>query len=263
MTEQAIFITGGGSGIGRATALLFAARGWRVGLADVDAAGLAGTAALLPADMVSTYQMDVRDRKAWVTALDAFTATSGGRLDVLFNNAGIGTGGPLAEADFAEIDRVVAVNLMGALNGARIGYAYLARTPGSCLLNSASASAIYGSAGLVPYSMTKFAVRAMTEGLDGEWAGAGIKVRAIVPSFIDTPLLQSPAGGSNRSIRETVTAAGLELTPVEEVAKAAWAAVHGDRVHTFVGKTAHRMAFAARWMPGKLRQQMRRGRVAK
>ncbi|WP_260596743.1 SDR family oxidoreductase [Sphingomonas endolithica] len=263
MTEQAIFITGGGSGIGRATALLFAARGWRVGLADVDAAGLAGTAALLPADMVSTYQMDVRDREAWVTTLDAFTATSGGRLDVLFNNAGIGTGGPLAEADFAEIDRVVAVNLMGALNGARIGYAYLARTPGSCLLNSASASAIYGSAGLVPYSMTKFAVRAMTEGLDGEWAGAGIKVRAIVPSFIDTPLLQSPAGGSNRSIRETVTAAGLELTPVEEVAKAAWSAVHGDRVHTFVGKTAHRMAFAARWMPGKLRQQMRRGRAAK
>jgi NAD(P)-dependent dehydrogenase (short-subunit alcohol dehydrogenase family) len=263
MTEQAIFITGGGSGIGRATALLFAARGWRVGLADVDAVGLAGTAAMLPADLVSTYQMDVRDREAWVATLDAFTVASGGRLDVLFNNAGIGTGGPLAEADFAEIDRVVAVNLMGALNGARIGYAYLARTPGSCLLNSASASAIYGSAGLVPYSMTKFAVRAMTEGLDGEWAGAGIKVRAIVPSFIDTPLLQSPAGGSNRSIRETVTAAGLELTPVEEVAKAAWAAVHGDRVHTFVGKTAHRMAFAARWMPGKLRQQMRRGRVAK
>jgi NAD(P)-dependent dehydrogenase (short-subunit alcohol dehydrogenase family) len=263
MTEQAIFITGGGSGIGRATALLFAARGWRVGLADVDAVGLAGTAAMLPADLVSTYQMDVRDREAWVATLDAFTVASGGRLDVLFNNAGIGTGGPLAEADFAEIDRVVAVNLMGALNGARIGYAYLARTPGSCLLNSASASAIYGSAGLVPYSMTKFAVRAMTEGLDGEWAGAGIKVRAIVPSFIDTPLLQSPAGGSNRSIRETVTAAGLELTPVEEVAKAAWAAVHGDRVHTFVGKTAHRMAFAARWMPGKLRQQMRRGRGAK
>jgi NAD(P)-dependent dehydrogenase (short-subunit alcohol dehydrogenase family) len=263
MTEQAIFITGGGSGIGRATALLFSARGWRVGLADVDAVGLAGTAAMLPADLVSTYQMDVRDREAWVATLDAFTVASGGRLDVLFNNAGIGTGGPLAEADFAEIDRVVAVNLMGALNGARIGYAYLARTPGSCLLNSASASAIYGSAGLVPYSMTKFAVRAMTEGLDGEWAGAGIKVRAIVPSFIDTPLLQSPAGGSNRSIRETVTATGLELTPVEEVAKAAWAAVHGDRVHTFVGKTAHRMAFAARWMPGKLRQQMRRGRVAK
>ena len=258
MTQQSIFITGGGSGIGRATAQLFARKGWRVGLADVDAAGLAATAALLPGGMVETYRMDVRDRDAWVASLDAFTATTGGRLDVLFNNAGIGSGGPLATTDFAEIDRVVGVNLVGVLNGAKIGYAYLKRTPGSCLLNTASASAIYGSSGLAPYSATKFGVRAITEALDGEWAGAGIKVRAIVPSFIDTPLLNASAGGSNRSIREAVTGAGLELTPVDAVAEAAWKAVHGDAVHTYVGKTAHRMAFAARWMPGSLRKRMQR-----
>jgi NAD(P)-dependent dehydrogenase (short-subunit alcohol dehydrogenase family) len=258
MTEQSIFITGGGSGIGRATAILFARKGWRVGLADVNAASLAETVALLPAGMATSYQMDVRDREAWVTCLDAFVATTGGRLDVLFNNAGIGSGGPLAETDFAEIDRVIAINLIGAINGARIGYAYLKRTPGSCLLNTASASAIYGSSGLAPYSATKFGVRAITEALDGEWAADGIKVRAIVPSFIDTPLLDSVAGDTNHSIRETVTGAGLELTGVEKVAEAAWAAVHGDKIHTYVGKTAHRMAFAARWMPGALRKRMRR-----
>ncbi|WP_380784148.1 SDR family oxidoreductase [Sphingomonas sp. R86520] len=256
--QQSIFITGGGSGIGRATAQLFAAKGWRIGLADVNVAGLAETAALLPAGMVSTYQMDVRDRDAWVASLDAFVATTGGRLDVLFNNAGIGSGGPLVETDFAEIDRVIAINLVGALNGARIGHAYLKRIPGSCLLNTASASAIYGSAGLAPYSATKFGVRAITEALDGEWARDGIKVRSIVPSFIDTPLLDSAPGNSNHSIRDTVTGAGLELTGVDKVAEAAWAAVHGDKVHTFVGKTAHRMAFAARWMPGALRKRMRR-----
>jgi NAD(P)-dependent dehydrogenase (short-subunit alcohol dehydrogenase family) len=257
MSQQSIFITGGGSGIGRATALLFARKGWRVGLADVSAAGLAETAALLP-EGASTYVMDVRDRDAWVASLDAFTRETGGRLDVLFNNAGIGSGGPLATTDFAEIDRVVGVNLVGVLNGAKIGHGYLKRTPGSCLLNTASASAIYGSSGLAPYSATKFGVRAITEALDGEWAGDGIKVRAIVPSFIDTPLLNTTAGGSNRSIRETVTGAGLELTRVEAVADAAWAAVHGNAVHTYVGKTAHRMAFAARWMPGSLRKRMRR-----
>jgi len=260
--QKSIFITGGGSGIGQATATLFAARGWRIGLADVDAKGLAGTAAMLPADMVETYEMDVRDRDAWVASLDAFTAPAGGRLDVLFNNAGIGTGGPLAEMSFEDIDRTVSINLMGALNGARIGYAYLARTPGSCLLNTASASAIYGTSGLVPYSMTKFGVRALTEGLDGEWHGAGIKVRDLVPGFIETPLLNKPVSGSNQSIRETVTAAGLELTPVDKVAEAAWAAVHGDRLHSYVGKTAFRLAFAARWMPGKLRKMMRRGAVS-
>ncbi len=255
---QTIFITGGGSGIGRATAVLFAQHGWRVGLADVDQAGLAATRALLPAGMAETYVMDVRDRDAWVASLDAFTG--GGGLDVLFNNAGIGSGGPLALTDFAEIDRVVAINLIGAINGAKIGYAYLKRTPGSCLLNTASASAIYGSSGLAPYSATKFGVRALTEALDGEWAAERIRVRSIIPSFIDTPLLNTTTAATNRSIRETVTAAGMELTGVGAVAQAAWDAVHGDRLHTYVGKTAHRMAFAARWMPGKLRKMMRERR---
>ena len=258
---KAIFITGGGSGIGQATAKLFAARGWRIGLADVNAQGLKDTAAMLPAGMAEIYEMDVRDRAAWMANLDDFTAKSGGRLDVLFNNAGIGTGGPLAEMSFEDIDRTVEINLIGVLNGARIGYAYLARTPGSCLLNTASASAIYGSSGLAPYSATKFGVRALTEALDGEWHGAGIKVRDLVPAFIETPLLNGTTSGSNQSIREHVTSAGLELTPVDKVAEAAWDAVHGDAVHTYVGKTAFRLKFAARWMPGQLRKMMRRGVV--
>ncbi|WP_425228054.1 SDR family oxidoreductase [Sphingomonas sp.] len=256
---KAIFITGGASGIGRATAKLFASRGWRVGVADVNERGLSETIAELGGGMAQRYTLDVRDRDGWVAALDAFTQTSGGRLDVLFNNAGIGSGGPLAETDFAEIDRVVAINLTGVLNGARIGHAYLRRTPGSCLLNTASASAIYGSAGLAPYSATKFGVRALTEALDGEWHGDGIRVRDLVPGFIETPLLDGLAGASNRSIREAVVERGLELTGVDTVAEAAWAAVHGDRVHTYVGPTARRMAFAARWMPGRLRKMMRRG----
>ena len=258
MSQQSIFITGGGSGIGRATALFFARKGWRVGLADVNVAGLAETAASLP-EGASTYVMDVRDRDAWSEALEAFTATTGGRLDVLFNNAGIGTGGPLVLTDFAEIDRVIGVNLVGVLNGAKIGHAYLKRTPGSCLLNTASASAIYGSSGLAPYSATKFGVRAITEALDGEWAADGIKVRALVPSFIDTPLLDSGVTGSNQNVRERVRAAGLEFTPLGEVAELAWQAVHGDAIHTVIGKTARRMKFAARWMPKALRKQVRGG----
>ncbi len=251
----AIFITGGGSGIGAATARLFAARGWRVGLADVNAAGLAATAGQCPG--ASTYVMDVRNRDAWAASLDDFTG--GGGLEVLFNNAGIPSGGPFELAEWDLIDRTVAINLGGVINGARIGHAYLARIPGSCLLNTASASAIYGSAGLAVYSATKFAVRALTEALDGEWHAQGIKVRALVPGFIDTPLLDGSVPGSNLSIRETVQGAGLEITRVEDVAQAAWDAVHGDRVLTYVGPTARRLAFAARWMPGSLRKRMRKG----
>ena len=250
---KAIFITGGASGIGRATAQLFAQRGWAVGLADVNAALLAETAGAIGA---SHYVLDVRDRDGWKAALDDFTGRTG-QLDVLFNNAGVGSGGPFAETDFAELDRVVSINLMGVMNGARIGHAYLAKTPGSCLLNTASASAIYGSAGLAPYSATKFAVRALTEALDAEWAAEGIKVRALIPGFIATPLIEETTPGSNQTIRERVTGAGLELTAPEVVAEAAWDAVHGDKVHTYVGATARRLAFAARWMPGRLRKRMR------
>ena len=252
---QAIFITGGGSGIGRAIAQRFAREGWRIGLADVNAAGLAETAALLPGG-AETYTMDVRDREAWVASLDDFVGHAG-RLDVLANNAGVPMGGALKDAPFEEIDRTVAINFTGALNGARIGHAYLARTPGSCLLNTTSASAIYGSAGLATYSATKFAVRALTEALDGEWATDGIRVRAIVPAFIDTPLLQQTSHGSNQSIRETVTAAGLELSSAEQVADAAWRAVHGEALFTYIGRTADRLKFAARWIPGRLRKMMR------
>ena len=263
MAGQAIFITGGGSGIGQAVAKRFARAGWRVGLADVNITGLRETAAMLPAGMVDTYEMDVRDRDAWKAALDDFTTKTGGRLDVLHNNAGIGIGGPFAAMTFDDMDRVVAINLMGVLNGAKIGYPYLKATPGSCLLNTASASAIYGSAGLAVYSGTKFAVRSLTEALDGEWFPDGIKVRDLIPGFIDTPLLKGPVAGSNHSIRETVTSAGLELTSADDVAEAAWNAVHGDAVHTYVGKTAFRLKFAARWMPGQLRKRMRQGAVSR
>ena len=258
---KAILITGGGSGIGRAVAQLFADRGWRVGLADRDSAGLKETAALLPAERTSCHVMDVRSPEDWEEVLAEFAQLSGGRLDVLFNNAGVAVGGPFGAAGLEDIDRAVDVNLKGVLYGARMAYPFLAATPGSCLLNTASAAGIYGTPGAAVYSATKFAVRGLTEALDGEWAADDIRVRSLMPGFIDTPLLQAGVGGSNRSVRETVVEAGLEFTPVEVVAQAAWEAVHGGRVHTLVGTTARRLSFASRWMPGSLRKRMRGGRA--
>ncbi|MEH3122614.1 MAG: SDR family oxidoreductase [Sphingomonas phyllosphaerae] len=254
---KAMLVTGGGSGIGRAVAQLFSARGWRIGLADIDAQGLRDTAALLPADRTSTHVMDVRDPSEWEEVLADFARVSDGRLDVLFNNAGIAAGGPFAEIGLDAIDRVIDVNFRGMTYGARMAYPYLKATPGACLLNTASASAIYGSAGLAIYSATKFAVRGLTEALDGEWAPEGIRVRSLMPSFIDTNLLSAPIPGTKYTARDLVVRRKMEFTPVETVAEKAWAAVHGDRVHTVVGKTAERMAFAARWMPGRLRAMMR------
>lgn len=253
--RKAIFITGGGSGIGRATAQFFADKGWFVGLADVNAAGTGDTAALLPEGAPARYVMDVRDRDAWETALKDFAGKSGGRLDILFNNAGIGSGGPLAAMEATEIERVLDINLKGVFWGAQVGFAYLKATPGSALVSTSSAAGLYASPGMSAYSATKFGVRAMTESLNREWATDGVKARTIMPSFIDTPLLDQVSAGSNEAIRETVRNAGLEFTPVAQVAQAVWDAAHGKRVHIVVGKTARRLKFATTWAPWLLPKQ--------
>jgi NAD(P)-dependent dehydrogenase (short-subunit alcohol dehydrogenase family) len=257
--RKSIFITGGGSGIGRAVARHFAAQGWFIGLADINEAGMAETAALLPDGQSSSHRLDVRGRQEWDEALAAFSAAAGGRIDVVHNNAGVAFGGPFEGNLQSEIDLLIDVNFRGVVYGAQAAYPHLkASAPGSCLLNTCSASALYGTGGFAVYSASKFGVRAMTEALDVEWRDDGIRVRDIMPSFIDTPLLHGPASANtNVSKRDRVVEAGLEFTPVEQVAQAAWDAVHGARIHSLVGKTARQMALAAKWAPGYLRKRAR------
>jgi NAD(P)-dependent dehydrogenase (short-subunit alcohol dehydrogenase family) len=259
--SKSIFITGAASGIGRATAQLFAARGWTCGLADLNQAGLAETAALLPAGKAVVLPMDVCDRTQFASALEAFAARHNGGIDVVFNNAGIAQGGPFAEIPLSAHDRLIDINFKGVVNGAYLALPYLQKT-GGCLLNTGSASGIYGASGLAIYAATKFAVRGLTESLDIEFAPLGVRVRSLMPSFIDTPLLDGSVANTNRSIRETVQRARLEFTPLEQVAEAAWSAVHGNKVHVLVGKTAHRLAFWARFAPGTLAKTFKKRAAA-
>ncbi|WP_299324148.1 SDR family oxidoreductase [Parasphingopyxis sp.] len=256
MTTQSIFITGAASGIGRAVAHYFGERGWFVGLADINDAGMEETAAGMQQGQFSIHHLDVTDRAQWKQVIEAFGERTGGRMDVLFNNAGIGIGGPLQEMSDEDIDKTIAINFTGVIDGTRAAFEMLRNTPDSCVLNTSSAAGIYGAAGLVVYSGTKFAVRALTEGLDIEFRPYGIRVRDLMPSFIETPILDGPLTGGNSSVRDMIADAGLEITPVSEVAEAAWIAVHGEKVHTTVGKTAKKLAFAARWTPNRLRKSL-------
>jgi NAD(P)-dependent dehydrogenase (short-subunit alcohol dehydrogenase family) len=256
-SAKSIFITGGASGIGKAVAQHFAAQGWFVGLADMNAAGMAETAAMLPAGMTSCHVLDVRNRSDWDAALADFCGRTDGRLNVLFNNAGVARGGQFADVSTVDHDLLIDVNFKGVVYGAEAALPWLRNTQGSCLLNTASAAALYGAPGLATYAATKFAVRGLTESLDLEWEPMGIRVRSLMPGFINTPLLDVTTSGTNRTAREGVEDAGLEFTPVEVVAQAAWDAVHGMKLHHPIGKTAKQAAFFARYFPGLMRKRFR------
>ncbi len=255
-TRKSIFITGGASGLGREVGRYFATKGWFVGIADIDVDGMVGTAALIPEGQSSQHKLDVTDRAQWKVAMDDFAKANGGRLDVLFNNAGIGAGGLIHLMKDSDIDRQIAVNLVGVINGIRAAFPLLQQTTGSCVLNTCSASGIYGTPGISIYSATKFAVRGLTEAYDIEWRKMGIKCRSLMPGFIDTKIIANVEPGSNMSGKEALQSAGIEVSPVEIIGPAAWGAVHGNRLHTTVNKTAKQLFFAARWFPGRLRRQM-------
>lgn len=256
---KSIFITGGASGIGRAIAERFAREGWTIGLGDIDEDGMTQTARLLP-NGARTYKLDVREPEQWERVLNAFVGEAGGKLNALANNAGVPLGGALADLTTQEIDRTLAINLNAVLYGARAAYPHLkAAAPDACLVNTCSAAGLYGQAGMSVYCASKFGVRAVTESLDLEWAEDGIRVRDVMPSFIDTPLLHGAShSGDNVPLRQHVQDAGLEFTPVEDVAETFWQAVHGSKVHRPVGKTAKLLALASRAAPGYIRYRARK-----
>lgn len=254
--QKSMFVTGAASGLGREVARYFANVGWFIGLADVDMAGLAETAKMLPPGMSSVHKLDVTDRAQWKKAVAEFAKHTGGHMTVLFNNAGIGNGGPIQDMTDDDIDKMIAVNLTGVISGTRACFDLLKNTPDACVLYTSSAAGIYGSAGLSVYSATKFAVRGLAEAHDIEWRHLGIKSRSLMPGFIDTNIIGAVDPGSNMSGKDKLQSAGVEVSPVSIIGPAAWEAIHGSNVHTPVNKMAKQLAFSARWFPNRLRKTL-------
>ncbi len=251
--RPAIFITGGASGIGRACAERFAHQGWFVGIYDVDEVGATTLADSLGRANAVSGRLDVRDSNAWVDALRSFWNSSGQRLDVLFNNAGILTSGQFASTPLDRHRAMVEVNVGGMITGCHHAFSYLRQTPGAQVINMASATAIYGQPELATYSATKFAVRGLSEALNLEWREADVRVSDIWPSFVKTAMAQ----GFDQV--HSAKKLGVGLSP-ENVASIVWKCANARRAsgktHWTVGMQAGFLALGARLAPHGLTRQI-------
>lgn len=218
-----ILITGAASGIGAATARLFHAQGWQVGLLDISHQALAELAAEL--GNVWHAELDVTDPAAVRLALADFCAVHNGQLRLLFNCAGILRCGHFEQVELAEHARILQINVQGVLNMTHAAFAYLQATPEAQVINMGSASGLYGVPHLASYSASKFAVRGLTEALELEWAKYGIRVGDLMPPFVSTPML------SSQTFQPPVMRRlGVRLK-AEDVAAAVWRQAQSPLLH--------------------------------
>jgi NAD(P)-dependent dehydrogenase (short-subunit alcohol dehydrogenase family) len=184
-------ITGAGSGIGQATARLFAAEGARVVVADVDDKGAKATVADIRkngGDAIAEH-VDVTDEMDTV-ALAARVAKRFERIDVLFNNAGISGVGDILETEPELFDRVMRVNVRGVYLMSRAVVPYMIKQRSGSIINMSSCIAEIGLARRVSYAASKGAVLAMTKSMQVDVAQHGIRVNALLPGTILTPFVE-------------------------------------------------------------------------
>jgi NAD(P)-dependent dehydrogenase (short-subunit alcohol dehydrogenase family) len=186
MTGQVAIVTGGGSGIGAALVRAMAARGATVVIADIDETAAKAVAAELTG--VTSVTLDVTDAAA-VADLVTSVAADKGRLDFMFNNAGIAVGGSAEELTLAHWDRVIDVNLRGVIHGVHAAYPVMLAQGNGHIVNTASLAGLVPGPMLAPYAAAKHAVVGLTLSLRAESAGRGVRFSAICPGFVDTPLL--------------------------------------------------------------------------
>ncbi len=253
--RKAIFITGAASGMGLETARLFAREGWFVGGVDVNEAGLARLKEELGADNCLVQRLDVTDRAAYRAALDAFAACTDGKLDLLYNNAGIGRGGPFADQPWDDVLAVVQVNFIGVLTGIHLAIPLLKATPGSLCFTTSSSSATYGMPMIAVYSATKHAVKGLTEALAIELKPYGVRVADVLPALIDTPILPEGAAAS------APKAGVFRAIPPREVAETVWEAYHSDTLHWYVPRELVRLDHMATLEPERTRDEMAAGKL--
>ncbi|MDP9385539.1 MAG: SDR family oxidoreductase [Actinomycetota bacterium] len=217
-------VTGGGRGIGRATAQALARRGARVAIGDVDLATAERTAQELGGGMIA-LALDVSDRPGFTAFLDEVERRLG-PLDILVNNAGIMPIGPFEEEEDATVIRQLEINLHGVIHGTKEAVRRMRPRRTGHVVNLASVAGVAAIPGGATYCATKHGVVGLTEAVRLELRGTGVEVSYVCPGHVRTELTAGVE--ENRSIPP--------ITP-EEVAEAIAGVIEVPRPRVFVPAT--------------------------
>lgn len=226
LREKVAIVTGAASGIGRASAMMFAQEGARVVVADIDATGGAeAVTQILAQGNEAVFQQANVSREADVQRMVEAAASRWGRIDILFNNAGVVMVKPLEEMTEEEWDRVMDINVKSAFLAIKHALPHMRRGGGGAILNTGSIGSFTGQVGTPVYSASKGAIALLTKSLALDYGRDRIRVNCICPGITDTPMLREHLGhgaeGEARiRARLSRVPTGTILSPVD-VARAA------------------------------------------
>jgi len=233
LAERVAIVTGAAGGIGRASVLAFAREGAKVTAVDINAAGGAETVALAGdrGNEVVFERADVRD-EAQVKAVVDRTVARWGRLDILFNNAGVVLVKSLEETTEGEWDRLMSVNLKSIFFGCKHAIPHMRQAGGGAILSTGSIGSFTGQLNTPAYIASKGAVALLTKSLALDYGRDGIRVNCICPGITDTPMLREHMGygdAGEKNIRERLARVPLgKILDPGDVARAAVYLVSDD-----------------------------------
>lgn len=229
--DRVAIVTGGGSGIGRGISMEIAARGAKVIVTDINAAGAKETAAAIQAKggFARVMKLDVSKADAVRKAVEK-VAGEFGRLDYMFNNAGIGLGGKFEDLEPRHWKKIMDVNLWGVIHGSLYAYRVMKKQGFGHIVNTASLAGLTPSH-TAPYPTTKYGVVGLTQCLRIEAAMYGVKASVVCPGFIKTPIWDSTIDVSNSFTKEESEELLSQFTMAspEECARAIVKGIKKDR----------------------------------
>jgi len=246
-------LTGAGSGIGRAIAISLAQRGCHLALADINEAGLADTAKLLPGNVrVSRHLLDVSDRNA-VKALPGQVIAEHGGADILINNAGVAVGGTFADISEVDFDWLIGINYWGVVYMTRAFLPLLNKGQEAWIANVSSIYGIIAPPSQTAYASSKFAVRGFTHALRHELKDTNIGVTVIHPGGVATQIVNSARIQTNLppeeiAARRAFANRNLKMPPAQ-AGEIIVSGIANGKARIFVGRDAKFMSIVERIAP--------------